>query len=141
MPATIGELGRNQYSSAFNELLDLIIKEVDEWSGSYLPEVDGFGPEDHLSERSLKDDAFPRVFFGYDTRLDEQFPTKPNQGIAHANIVSLASGRGRHYQHVLTADGKVLREVVRSEGPQIPVEQPRVLNDEAIRGLIRHLSA
>lgn len=61
--------------------------------------------------------------------------------VAHLNIGTIAAGDGRSYRHTLTHDKRVIREVIRRDGPQLPVEQPRVLNDEAIDGLVKRLAS
>jgi hypothetical protein len=142
MPQEMGELDRSQYPDSFNQLLDLITREV-EGPGRYYSDP-------QLSERSLSNDPileyFPVAFFGYQEQprpvsfRDEQGQERHDLGIAHVNISSVASGKGRKYDHELTVDGRVLRRVVRVDGPQLPVEQPRYLSDEAVRGLIRRLA-
>jgi hypothetical protein len=142
MPRRFDELDRTQYSDSFNRLLNVVIDEVE---GPY-----AYGPDKMWSERSLSDDPlleyYPVAFFGYERRstpLDppsDQVQAERRYVIAHINIGSVPNGEGRSYRHLLTEDGGVFRHVVRQDGPQLPVEQPRWLDDHAINGLVKHLA-
>jgi len=81
--------------------------------------------------------AKPYVWFNPNTGRSEEAVE-----IAHINIGTIVGNReGRQYRHTLTHDKKVIREVIRKDGPQLPVEQARILNDEAIDGLVQRLVA